>query len=65
MEELSDKELLLILNKNGYNFNIKNEIVDSEHHSYKKRKKIGFEYEIDDEEAMRAFEQFKQDLDED
>jgi len=65
MAELSEKELLLYYNRYGINFNIKNGEIDSTHHSYKKKSRIKNEYEFDEEETLKAFEQFKKDLDED
>jgi len=62
-KELTDKELILIMNKYGYNFDIKSDTVDSSHHTYvrKKRLRDSHEFEVDDE-MDRAFEQFKKDL---
>jgi hypothetical protein len=67
MAEMSEKEYLLILNKYGYNFDVRKDIVDSSDYRYRQKKKISaLDLEISSKEELEAaFEQFKKDLDED
>jgi phenylalanyl-tRNA synthetase beta subunit len=60
--ELTEEELKLILNKFGCNIRVKNDVIDSGHHTYKRKSKYHEESIIDDPELNAAFEQFNKDI---
>jgi len=64
MEELNEEQIGLNTHIYNKTFNIKANIIDSTHHTYKRKKRINIteDIELDKDEFISAYKIFKNDL---